>query len=69
MKKKTLLETNPYLKDPQVRKRLIAKSVKTSCAVEGIDVEDTIERHVKIPQKADKRIYKAGGILSHLTTK
>jgi hypothetical protein len=35
-KKKTLAETNPYLRDPEVRKRLLFNSAKTSSAVEGI---------------------------------
>ncbi|MFH0340911.1 MAG: hypothetical protein ACHBNF_02035 [Chromatiales bacterium] len=35
-KKKTLAETNPYLRDPEMRKRLLFNSAKTSSAVEGI---------------------------------
>lgn len=34
--KKTLIDTNPYLKDPSQRKRLIEQSVTSSCEVEGI---------------------------------
>ena len=36
MKKKSLIETNPYLKDLEMRKKLVKRSVQTSCAVEGI---------------------------------
>ena len=35
-KQKPLIDTNPYLKDPAQRKRLIRRSVRTSSAVEGI---------------------------------
>ncbi|MEK6901340.1 MAG: hypothetical protein AABX37_03295 [Nanoarchaeota archaeon] len=36
MKKKSLIETNPYLKDPLLREELILRSVISSSAVEGI---------------------------------
>lgn len=36
MKKKSLIETNPYLKDAAQRKKLVARSVRSSCGVEGI---------------------------------
>ncbi len=39
MSKKSLLETNPYLKDPKLRKFLIERSVASSCTVEGIRVK------------------------------
>ncbi len=38
---KSLAETNPYLRDPVERKKRIAKSVRTSCAVEGITTGET----------------------------
>lgn len=38
--KKSLLETNPYLKDPAQRKRLIRRSVVSSFAVEGIVLKE-----------------------------
>lgn len=38
--KKTLLETNPYLKDPEQRKRLLRRSLVSSFAIEGIDLKD-----------------------------
>jgi hypothetical protein len=42
MKKKSLLETNPYLKDPELRKFLIERFVASSSAIEGV--------HVKYPK-------------------
>ena len=42
MKKKSLLETNPYLKDPELRKYLIEQFVASSTAIEGV--------HVKYPK-------------------
>jgi hypothetical protein len=36
MKKKSLKETNPYLKDPELREALIDISVSSSTAVEGV---------------------------------
>lgn len=38
--KKTLLETNPYLKDPEQRKRLLRRSLASSFAIEGIHLEE-----------------------------
>lgn len=38
--KKSLLETNPYLKDPEQRKRLIRRSVVSSFAIEGIYLQE-----------------------------
>lgn len=36
--KKSLLETNPFLKDPVTRNKSLARNVVTSSAVEGIRV-------------------------------
>jgi hypothetical protein len=57
MKAKPLIETNPYLKDPAMRKKLIARSVRTSCGVEGIKASSNIIRF-EIPHRKDKKIYK-----------
>jgi len=46
MKKKSLLETNPYLKDPELRKYLIEQFVASSSAIEGV--------HVKYPKFTKK---------------
>lgn len=38
MKKKSLLETNPYLKDPVERETRIVLNVATSSAIEGVSL-------------------------------
>jgi hypothetical protein len=37
---KSLLETNPYLKDPAERKRLMRRSLVSSFAIEGIYLKE-----------------------------
>jgi len=37
--KKSLLETNPYLKDPKKREEALARNIETSSAIEGILVK------------------------------
>jgi hypothetical protein len=46
MKQKSLLETNPYLKDPELRKALIEISAASSTAIEGV--------RIKIPKLSKK---------------
>ncbi len=38
MKKKSLLQTNPFLKEKKIRDELILRSVMSSSRVEGIDL-------------------------------
>lgn len=38
--KKSLLEINPYLKNPEQRKRLLRRSLISSFAIEGIEFKD-----------------------------
>ncbi|OEU71522.1 MAG: hypothetical protein BA874_12390 [Desulfuromonadales bacterium C00003068] len=45
--KKTLLETNRYLKDSTQRKRLLRRSLVSSFAVEGIDLNKETAEIVK----------------------
>jgi hypothetical protein len=45
--KKSLLETNPYLKDPDQRKRLMRRSLVSSFAVEGIYLKEETADSVK----------------------
>jgi len=45
--KKSLLETNPYLKDPVQRKRLLRRSLVSSFAIEGIFLEENSDGTVK----------------------
>jgi hypothetical protein len=56
--KKSLIETNPYLKDPEMRKKLVKRSVRTSCAVEGIAVKTDETKTIKIKKRTTKCIYK-----------
>lgn len=58
MNTKSLIKTNPYLKDAATRKMLVARSVRTSCGVEGIKPkQDDIILPV-ITHHKDKKIYK-----------
>jgi hypothetical protein len=45
--KKSLLETNPYLKDPVQRKRLLRRSLVSSFAIEGIYLQEETACSVK----------------------
>jgi hypothetical protein len=45
--KKSLLETNPYLKEPEQRKRLLRRSLVSSFAVEGIVLKEDTTSVVK----------------------
>jgi hypothetical protein len=60
MKTKPLIETNPYLKDANIRRKLIARSVRTSCGVEGIVKKSggASAARIEIPVRKDKKIYK-----------
>lgn len=55
---KPLIETNPYLKDPVLRAKLLKRSAISSCAVEGIIVPENFP-HIHIPKRKVKRIYKS----------
>ena len=45
--KKSLIETNPYLKDPAQRKLLMRRSLASSFAIEGIYLKDEPAGSVK----------------------
>lgn len=45
--KLNLIQTNPYLKDPTLRKKMIEESVASSMAIEGIDVSKFNKAKVK----------------------
>lgn len=45
--KKSLLETNPYLRDPAQRKLLLRRSLVSSFAIEGIYVKEDPAGSVK----------------------
>lgn len=56
MKTKALIDTNPYLKNEEMREKLISRSVRTSCGVEGIKPSNAV-MHFEITRR-DKKIYK-----------
>lgn len=51
MGKKSLLETNPYLKDPELRKALFNQSVSSSTAVEGV-----MTKYPKLSKAVEKKL-------------
>lgn len=57
MTTKSLIETNSYLKDPEELKRLVARSVRSSCGVEGIKPKDENARQIEITHRRPKQIY------------
>ena len=58
MKKKPLIETNPYLQNAITMRRLVARSVRTSCGVEGIRLNKDAPSIV-ITHRKKKKIYQA----------
>ncbi len=57
METKSLIETNPYLKDPTIREKLVARSVLTSGRAEGIIIKLNKANIPEIPRRKDKKIY------------
>jgi hypothetical protein len=51
MRKKSLKETNPFLKDPKLRKALIEQSVSSSTAVEGV-----LTKYQRLSRSAKKKL-------------
>jgi len=51
MSKKSLKKTNPYLKDPSLRKALLYQSVSSSTAVEGV-----ITKYPKLSKSIEKKL-------------
>ena len=51
MPKKSLKETNPYLKDPKLRKALLYQSVSSSTAVEGVLI-----KYPKLSKSLEKKL-------------
>jgi hypothetical protein len=58
MNKKSLIYSNPYLKNEKDRLRLVTRSVNTSCGVEGIDEKVGENEVFKIPSRGEKKIYR-----------
>lgn len=58
MKPRPLSESNPYLRIPAKRLKLVARSVKTSGNVEGIKETISLKAaNIKIPRRNNKKIY------------
>lgn len=53
--KKSLIETNPYLKDPAERKRLMRRSLVSSFAIEGIYLKEEPAGSAIINTPADRK--------------
>jgi len=51
MKKKSLKETNPYLKDPELGKALLYQSISSSTAVEGV-----LTQYPKLDEALEKKL-------------
>jgi hypothetical protein len=51
MRKKSLKETNPFLKNPELRKALIEQTVSSSTAVEGV-----LTKYLKLSKSAKKKL-------------
>ncbi|MEN8262796.1 MAG: hypothetical protein ABFR82_04990 [Nitrospirota bacterium] len=51
MPKKSLKETNPYLKDTKLRKELTYQSVSSSTAIEGV-----LTKYRKLSKSAEKKL-------------
>ena len=54
---KPLIETNPYLKNAAMREKLVSRSVRSSCGVEGIKASNQAV-HIEITRRKNKKIYK-----------
>lgn len=52
--KKTLLCTNPYLKNASSRKRAMARNIESSSAIEGIQVKRDTATGRFIPSRSDQ---------------
>ncbi len=51
MSKKSLKETNPYLKNPELCKALLYQAVSSSTAVEGV-----LTKYPKLSKSAEKKL-------------
>jgi hypothetical protein len=57
MQNESLLQANPYLRDPEARKLLLAKTACTSSSIEGVtfSVEETLAALPKSPRTPTHR--------------
>ncbi len=54
MSKNALVNKNKHLKDPDNRRRLIARSVVTSSGVEGVEIDLSAQSYISIPRRPKK---------------
>lgn len=56
MRNKTLLQSNAYLQDPELRTKLLAKTVCTSSSIEGVtfSVEETLSLQPRKTRRATR---------------
>ena len=52
MVKKSLIKTNPYLKDPEKRKAMFYTTVSSSTAIEGVHA--AVEKAIKAAEESGK---------------
>jgi len=62
MAKKTLIETNPYLKDPEKRKAMFYATVASSTAIEGVHA--AVKKALKAVEESNKTSNLSGSAAS-----
>ncbi len=60
--KKSLIETNPYLKNSATRMKLVARAVRTSSGVEGIKPKNKKTLKFNITRRKNKKIYQSSKV-------
>lgn len=66
---KSLAETNPYLKDPEMRKKLVRRSVRTSCGVEGIKAPHYCKTEKEFFERVRKSLKRFGEKMDEIEKK
>jgi len=56
MKENSLLNTNPYLKDPEKAQRLITRSIASSTAIETRESIEVIEQKINHLNSVESRV-------------
>jgi len=64
MKKRTLSQTNPYLRDPARARRDLVRSIATSTAIETGEDAGEIERRIMAGYRPARRVELASGEVS-----
>jgi hypothetical protein len=63
--KKSLLETNPYLKDPKKREDAMARNIETSAAIEGIWVKRDAKTGRFVHSSTEYRVYQVDKLVGN----